>query len=38
MPPAPLANPGPITRLGRLVQPADANEHGRHGHAIVTGP
>jgi uncharacterized protein (TIGR00369 family) len=28
MPPLPLANPGPVTRLGRLVQPADANEHG----------
>jgi uncharacterized protein (TIGR00369 family) len=28
MPPTPLATPGPITRLGRLVQPADANEHG----------
>jgi uncharacterized protein (TIGR00369 family) len=24
----PLPKPGPITRLGRLVQPADANEHG----------
>jgi acyl-CoA hydrolase len=28
MPPRPLASPGPETRLGRLVQPADANEHG----------
>ena len=28
MPPRPLATPGPISRLGRLVQPADANEHG----------
>ena len=28
MPPLPLATPGPVTRLGRLVQPADANEHG----------
>jgi len=28
MPPQPLATPGPETRLGRLVQPADANEHG----------
>jgi acyl-CoA hydrolase len=27
-PPRPLASPGPETRLGRLVQPADANEHG----------
>ena len=28
MPPEPLATPGPVTNLGRLVQPADANEHG----------
>jgi acyl-CoA hydrolase len=28
VPPQPLSNPGPETRLGRLVQPADANEHG----------
>ena len=28
MPPQPLEAPGPISRLGRLVQPADANEHG----------
>jgi uncharacterized protein (TIGR00369 family) len=28
MPPEPLAIPGPETRLGRLVEPADANEHG----------
>lgn len=28
MPQQPLATPGPITRLGRLVQPADANERG----------
>ena len=28
MPLVPLATPGPATRLGRLVQPADANEHG----------
>jgi acyl-CoA hydrolase len=28
MPPQPLDTPGPISRLGRLVQPADANEHG----------
>src|ERR1035437_6163467 len=28
MAPTPLADPGPITNLGRLVQPADANEHG----------
>jgi acyl-CoA hydrolase len=28
MPPLPLPTPGPITRLGRLVQPAHANEHG----------
>jgi acyl-CoA hydrolase len=28
MPPQPLDAPGPISRLGRLVQPADANEHG----------
>ena len=28
MPPQPLATHGPETRLGRLVQPADANEHG----------
>jgi acyl-CoA hydrolase len=28
MPQAPLATPGPETRLGRLVQPADVNEHG----------
>ena len=28
MPPQPLSDPGPISRLGRLVQPADANEHG----------
>jgi uncharacterized protein (TIGR00369 family) len=28
MPPQPLPSPGPATRLGRLVQPADANEHG----------
>ena len=28
MPPQPLATPGPISRLGRLVQPAAANEHG----------
>jgi acyl-CoA hydrolase len=28
MPPQLLATPGPETRLGRLVQPADANEHG----------
>ena len=28
MPQQPLPSPGPITRLGRLVQPADANEHG----------
>jgi uncharacterized protein (TIGR00369 family) len=28
MPPQPLAAPGPETRLGRLVQPADVNEHG----------
>ncbi len=24
----PLAEPGPVSHLGRLVQPADANEHG----------
>jgi uncharacterized protein (TIGR00369 family) len=28
MPPQPLPPPGPVSRLGRLVQPADANEHG----------
>jgi acyl-CoA hydrolase len=28
VPQQPLPTPGPITRLGRLVQPADANEHG----------
>ncbi|MGA3029635.1 MAG: acyl-CoA thioesterase [Candidatus Limnocylindrales bacterium] len=28
MPPQPLPTPGPVTRLGRLVQPSDANEHG----------
>ena len=28
MPLEPLSTPGPETRLGRLVQPADANEHG----------
>jgi uncharacterized protein (TIGR00369 family) len=28
VPPQLLPAPGPITRLGRLVQPADANEHG----------
>jgi len=28
MPPLPLETPGPVSRLGRLVQPADANEHG----------
>lgn len=28
MPPQPLATPGPESRLGRLIQPADANEHG----------
>ncbi len=28
MPQHPLPAPGPVTRLGRLVQPADANEHG----------
>ena len=28
MPQQLLPEPGPVTRLGRLVQPADANEHG----------
>ena len=28
MPPQPLPEPGPITRLGRLVAPADANDLG----------
>lgn len=28
VPPQPLSKPGPETRLGRLVQPADVNEHG----------
>lgn len=28
MPPRPLPEPGPYTYLGRLVQPALANEHG----------
>jgi acyl-CoA hydrolase len=28
MPSQPLPTPGPETRLGRLVQPSDANEHG----------
>jgi uncharacterized protein (TIGR00369 family) len=29
MPPQPLPIPGPVTHLGRLVQPSDANEHGK---------
>jgi len=28
MPPKPLAEPGPITHLARIVQPADANSQG----------
>ena len=28
MPLQPLPTPGPVTRLGRLVQPAHVNEHG----------
>jgi uncharacterized protein (TIGR00369 family) len=28
MPPQPLAEPGPVSRIGRLVQPADANSLG----------
>ncbi len=28
MPQQPLPAPGPITRLGRLIHPADANVHG----------
>jgi acyl-CoA hydrolase len=28
MPLSPLPSPGPETHLGRLVQPADANDHG----------
>lgn len=28
VPPTPLPEPGPVTNLGRLVQPADANENG----------
>jgi acyl-CoA hydrolase len=28
VPQQPLPEPGPVTRLGKLVQPAQANEHG----------
>ena len=28
MPLQPLPSPGPVSHLGRIVQPADANEHG----------
>jgi acyl-CoA hydrolase len=28
MPLQPLPSPGPVSRLGRIIQPADANEHG----------
>jgi acyl-CoA thioesterase YciA len=28
MPPQPLAEPGPVTHLARIVQPADANSQG----------
>lgn len=29
MPPKPLAAPGPVSRIGRIVQPADTNSQGK---------